>query len=179
MKRYQIRVPKNFAVENVIEEMASKGWDSIINDLDAERILVPLKNYRHFQTTMYLAVNSCLRKFILCGMPEFCTDKICMCRLDTRPKPTANNGDQIYLLFLNSNLEEFLDDIVHKGFETLETILKAGRKHTVISKLEETFRAVLAGYLYFNPICGSTPFCEFSETVSVAAYSKNTMPIWQ
>jgi hypothetical protein len=168
MNRYQVRVPKNFVVEDVIDEMASKGWDGIVHDLDADKIMVPLKDYRHFQNALFHAVTPYLRNFSLCGMPDFCTDPICMCRLDERPKPSTTLEDHIYHLILDRDLNQFLDDIVEKGFEALDNIVKLGHKDAAVSRLNETFREILAGYLYFNPVCGTTPFCHYAETVAAA-----------
>jgi hypothetical protein len=166
MRRYQIRVQEKFTIEDVIEEMASKGWDSIIHDLDVDKIIVPLKNYRHFQNALCHAVTPYLRHYTLCGKPDFCSDSICMCRQDNRPKPTVDSKDHIYQLYLDSNIEAFLFNVVPKAFEAIEAIIQPGRKEKVLPNLHETFRKVLANYLYYNPVCGTTPFCEYAETFS-------------
>jgi len=182
MKRYQIRVPKSSSIEEVIEQMASKGWDSIIHSLDAERIMVPLRNYRHFQNALFQTITPRMRNYVLCRKPDFCNDAICMCKLDKRPKPTTESGDQIYQLFVGPSFETFFDEVLKKVIDAIENILKSGQKEKVMNNLQESFRSVLANYLYFNPVCGTTPFCEYVESIAVASLSlrgENRMPIWQ
>jgi hypothetical protein len=172
MKRYQIRVQGSFTIEDVIEEMATKGWDSIIHDLDVGKIIVPLKDYRHFQNVFYHAVTPYLRHYTLCGKPDFCSDSICMCRRDTRTKPTVDSKDHIYQLYLDSNFEAFLFNVVPKALEAIEKIIKPDRKDIVLSNLHETFRRVMANHLYYNPVCGTTPFCDYAEAFSAELVSQ-------
>ena len=101
MARYQIRGFDNLTLEDVIEEMAGKGWDDVKDFMDLQHMHAPLKDYRRFQNAVYRAVMPFIRSYRLCGNFPICTEPV---------RKGENNSDEIYHLFLNGTriLQDFL-----------------------------------------------------------------------
>jgi hypothetical protein len=143
-------------LEDVIEEMAGKGWDDIKDLMDLQHMHAPLKDYKGFQNAVYRAVMPFVRSYRLCGNFPICTEPI---------RGAGDESDEIYHLFLNGNdgTDEFFERIAQETTESIDRLLKPERRGQVVERLRSVFEEVLMDYLCTNPLCGESEVCKISE----------------
>jgi hypothetical protein len=168
MKRYQIRTPQGWTIEDVIEEMAGKGWDAIKDQLDFSDCRSTLKIYRRFQHSLHRSLVPQLRAFRLCGIDEVCLDLVESAPLADRVDMFGvSPWDFICHLFLPVNLEDFLNEVTREGIDAVQELVKTGKKEMAFDSLRKVLKDVLGDYIYWNPVCGKAEICTRSTPIPV------------
>jgi hypothetical protein len=171
MARYQIRTPANIFIDDIIVGMIAKAKEAL--------------NESHFFDTSPSARDWCramkvlnhhaelyIKSYKLCGVSSICLDHAKKTSwAPGSPELNATTQDNVYQLLPRAELDQFLEEMVGRFYDSLKSLLKQNDKEEIFSLLRTAFRAVLADYLYFNPFCGHTELC----TYSVMAHSS---PWW-
>jgi hypothetical protein len=164
MIRYQIRLPENMTLENLVADMTVKAWMMIERNLDFSH---------HFKLSYSVLQNRIVSIFLehvttydLCGAVEVCTQGIETMPLSEDSEIQTQSGDSILHLILETGLEAFLDELALKSIDSIKEVLKPQREAEVFHILRMVFRSALAEYIYYNPQCGSAKICESSEEIN-------------
>jgi hypothetical protein len=171
MARYQIRTPENMTINDVIFAMNARArevlqaWNFFESSPSGD-------DWDHLSSTIRGYLDLYVKNYKLCGISSICLDHVKSTpwspdshALDATPQ------DMIYQLLPRTELDDFLKELTTRFYHALMPLLKANHEEEVVSIVQAVFQNVLAGYLYYNPLCGFTELC----TYSALAYNS---PVW-
>ena len=164
MLRYQIRLPENMTLENLVADMTVKAWMMIERNLDFSHH--SKLSYSVLQNRIVSIFLENVTTFDLCGAVELCTRGIETMPLYENSKIQTQPEDSILHLILQTGLQEFLDELALKAIDSIKEVLKRQREVEVFQILRMVFRSALADYIYYNPQCGAAKICESSEEIN-------------
>jgi hypothetical protein len=163
MNRYQIRLPENMILQDLVADMTVNAW------LMVHRYFIffhPIDEaHLNFQNCIISNLTKRIKTFDMCGAVSVCN------QAETRPLRGQSEfevqpGDTIYHLIMEEDLDEFLNHLALEGTDSLKEILQPESEMEVFKILQMVFRFALEDYLYFNPECGSAKVCEGSEEIN-------------
>jgi hypothetical protein len=164
MYRYQVRLPENMTLEDLVADMTVKAWMMVNRNFDFSRH--PYQFYAELQNCIISQLMQHVKTYDLCGAAAVCTNAI-------ENKPLAWNAEQhvqaedcICHLILQTDLEEFIEELALKATNSIKDILLPHCEIKAFHTLQMVFRFVLADYIYFNPQCGIAKICESSEEIT-------------
>jgi len=164
MARYQIRAPENEVIEDIIKTMATKSWE-ILNAWKVFQAEPSKEQFEGFHQAIHSRMAPYVRTYKLCGMSNICLDDCLSTPWAEKPHELdASPRDLVYHLFPAKGLEEFLKSLTESSVESIRVLLKPEAQHQTLSILEAAFRTILGEYLYFNPLCGKTELCVYSQS---------------
>lgn len=165
MSRYQIRTSEN-TLEDVLNEMASAGWEAIQSHLtDAPTT----GNLQEFKKTVSKTVMPYIHAFRLCGKSNICLDEVRLAPLSTEPQDVdVHPWDLVYHIFFRGNAEEFVEVVAFEAVESMKNQIRANA-HTAFIDVCGAMREVLGKYLFYSSVCGRTELCIFSSSSPIEA----------
>jgi hypothetical protein len=151
MKYVQIRISKHSCLDKLLEDMSKDVW------LKTKAVL-PIGEdstdfYFRLRKTITEAVKRRVHKYPNCGLTEACHDEI-------EGAPWMDYSDKIYMLKLDHDTDEFINDISNQALNNMVEHLAIKRRYELFSIISTTLRHEFGRYLYFNPVCRSISFCE-------------------
>ena len=155
MPRYQLRLPNNLLIEDVIASMIVHAWDACKPNFD-ERHMTE-NDYLDFTSEIQIGMKPYLAAFDLCGLVPECAEEI-------EGNPMVDYEDRLYHLILPYTFAEFVDQLSYSAFYSVKHLLK--EKDSGLQTLRNIFRRELANYLYYNPACGRIAICDTSKHIS-------------
>jgi hypothetical protein len=155
MPRYQLRLPHNMLIEDVLTTMVQHAWQACKPQYDHHRMTE--KDYEDFAAETYIGMKPYLAAFDLCGLVPQCAEEI-------EGNPMVDYEDHLYHLILPCTFAEFVDQLAYSAFYSVKHLLK--QKDTGLETMRNIFRRELSNYLYYNPACGRIPVCDGSKSIS-------------
>jgi len=154
MPRYQLRLPGNLRIEDVISNMLRNAWETCTPYFD-ERHKTE-NDYADFTSETHIGMKPFLAAFDLCGLVPECAEEI-------EGNPMVDYEDKLYHLILPYTFAEFVDQLSYSAFFSIKHLLK--EKDSGLQILRSVFRRELSNYLYYNPACGRIPICDGSKHI--------------
>jgi hypothetical protein len=155
MPRYQLRLPNNLAIEDVVTNMVKNAWEACKPYFDERHMT--REDYADFTSEIHIGLKPYLAAFDLCGLVPECAEEI-------EGGPLVDYEDRLYHLILPYTFAEFIDQLAYSAFYSVKHLLK--EKDSGLETLRHVFRHDLASYLYYNPACGRIPICDGSKHVN-------------
>ena len=172
MIRYQLRVPKQMTVEDVVGDVTSKAWFMVRHRHNCEEL--PLRYYRDFQNQIRGVFSHYLKRYSLCGKSDICSDELHKLPwVHQMPDLTGN----IRILELEEGLDDIVEELCRRSLRPIQYALDSRSEDDTVSPLRLAFHSALGEYLCLNPWCGKAQICLYSESLN--PWKETTPSLWK
>ena len=151
MRYVQIRISKHSCLDKVLEEMSKEVWLKTKDVLPIGEDSTDF--YFRLRKTITHAIKRRVHKYPNCGLTEACHDEI-------EGGPWMDYSDKIYILSLDHDIDEFINDIANQALNCIVEHLAIKRRYELFSIITTKLRHEFGRYVYFNPVCRSISFCD-------------------
>lgn len=160
MTMYQLRLPEHLDLDAWLDEVSWLVWDELTRHTQLE----PLdpQAFVRIREILEQMLEEHVNTYRSCGLWSYC-------QAGTTPSPwtspTAYCPEhfrvQWYILEVQDGLDELVEQAADRITELLFCLLGGSLPHSVIeANLETALRASIGRYLYENPHCGVSAFCQ-------------------
>lgn len=156
MAAYQLRMRKDWRLDDFVESIVKEIWDLTVQYLDQRKIQPD--DFRRFQEETKFVLQPFIGAYDLCGSFTECADEV-------EGAPWLDYDDRIYHLTLPGTFPEFIEQLSFDSLESIGNLIEPKFGALIYETVQNVFRRNLAQHLYYNPVCRRIAVCKDSRPI--------------